>query len=181
MPNTLFTSDQHFGHSNIIKFCNRPFKDTDEMRETLIANHNKVVKVQDTVYHLGDLFWRTLTVEQAVYIRSRLNGNHYFIYGNHDELMERNYQLKSLFGWCKDMHNLKVPGYPNIVLNHYAMRVWNGSHKGSYHLFGHSHGKLGPTTNKDESLLSMDVGVDANNFYPVSLEEIHQHMKEKCK
>jgi calcineurin-like phosphoesterase family protein len=176
MPNVFATADQHFGHANIIRFTNRPFKYTDEMREILIANHNKVVKVQDTVYHLGDLFWRTLTVEQAVSIRSRLNGNHYFIYGNHDELMERNYQLRSLFGWCKDTYNLKVSGYPNIFMSHYAHRVWNGSHKGAYHLYGHSHGEL-----PEDGSLSFDVGVDAQNFTPISIEEIDAKMKVKAK
>lgn len=50
----FFTSDTHFGHSNIIKYCNRPFKDKDEMNETLISNWNKVVPEDGIVIHCGD-------------------------------------------------------------------------------------------------------------------------------
>ena len=52
---TFFTSDTHFNHANIIKFCNRPFKDVEQMNETLIANWNRVVEMDDTVFHAGRL------------------------------------------------------------------------------------------------------------------------------
>ena len=51
---TFFTSDTHFNHANIIKFCNRPFKDVEQMNETLIANWNRTVGIDDTVFHLDD-------------------------------------------------------------------------------------------------------------------------------
>ena len=173
MSNIFFTADEHFDHRNIIDFCHRPFKDTAEMRETLIANHNKVVKPGDRVYHLGDMFWRTLPVNDAIAIRYRLNGEHYYIYGNHDELF-RNEKLRSTFVWCRDVENLKVTGYPNIFLCHYAMRVWNGSHRGAYQLYGHTHNDL-----PEDGSLSFDVGVDAQNFFPISLEDVAAKMKKK--
>lgn len=51
---TFFTSDTHFNHANIIHFCNRPFKDVEQMNETIIANWNNVISQDDTVFHLGD-------------------------------------------------------------------------------------------------------------------------------
>ena len=173
MSTCWFTSDQHYGHSNIIKFCNRPFKDTSEMREKLIENHNSVVKPGDRVYNIGDMFWRTTPMSEAMSIVSRLNGQHYYIYGNHDELF-RNAFLRNKFIWCRDAENLKVEGYPNIYLHHYACKVWNGSHKGSYHLYGHTHNVL-----PEDGSRSCDVGVDAQNFFPISLEEVHEKMKDR--
>ena len=50
----FFTSDTHFNHTNIIRFCNRPFKDVSHMNETIISNWNRVVGPEDIVFHLGD-------------------------------------------------------------------------------------------------------------------------------
>ena len=55
---TFFTSDTHFGHENIIKYCGRPFKDVEKMNERLIKNWNEVVKDTDTIFHLGDFSFR---------------------------------------------------------------------------------------------------------------------------
>jgi calcineurin-like phosphoesterase family protein len=174
--NIWFTSDQHYGHANIIKFCNRPFADVEEMREKLIENHNKLVKPGDRVYNLGDMFWRTVSIGEALAIRHRLNGQHYYIYGNHEELFERNKILQEQFIWCKDAFNLKVDGYPNIWLAHFAHEDWNGSHRGAYHLFGHVHGaKPNPVG------LKMDVGVDIRNYAPVSFEEVTSLLGAKAK
>jgi len=170
-----FTSDEHYGHSNIIKFCNRPFADIEEQTEQIIARNNEVVKPGDRVYHLGDMFWRTSTLEKALAIRYRLAGQHFYIYGNHDELFS-NKVLRDSFIWCRDTFNLKVAGHPNIWLSHYAHEDWNGSHRGSYHLFGHVHGQ------KPEPVgLKLDVGVDCWNYYPVSLETVTGILAEKAK
>jgi calcineurin-like phosphoesterase family protein len=173
MSSIFFTSDEHHGHFNIIKFCNRPFPSLEDMTEKLIYNHNEVVKAGDRVYHLGDMFWRTFTLGHAIETMSRLNGQHYYIYGNHDELFKSK-ELRDWFIWCKDVENLKVQGYPNIWLSHYAHRVWNGSHRGAYHLYGHTHNVL-----PEGDYLSMDVGVDAQNFYPISLEDVDKVLKKK--
>ncbi|MEJ7707010.1 MAG: hypothetical protein WKF82_06805 [Nocardioidaceae bacterium] len=50
-----FTSDTHFSHANIIRLCNRPFADVDEMDEAIIERWNATVTSADTVYHLGDV------------------------------------------------------------------------------------------------------------------------------
>jgi calcineurin-like phosphoesterase family protein len=156
-----FTSDEHYWHTNIIKYCNRPFSSVEEMNNVIINNFNSRVSQEDTTYHIGDFTLKNNPI--AVDIMQKLNGKHYFIKGSHDS-------------WAKDeilspyMKEIKVDGV-TIVLCHYAMRVWPKSHYGSLHLYGHSHGKL-PSYG-----LSYDVGVDNNNFFPVSFEEIKEKMK----
>jgi calcineurin-like phosphoesterase family protein len=80
-PRVFLTSDQHFGHLNIIKYCNRPFKSVEEMNEAIITAHNKVVKPRDIVYHLGDFSMSFKDVEPVL---SRLSGTKILIMGNHD-------------------------------------------------------------------------------------------------
>ena len=132
------------------------------MNETLIKNHNSVVKPNDTVYHLGDFaFYNT-----NQYLK-RLNGNHLLIRGNHDPTAG----LEG-FGWVKDTYLLKnVIPCVHIWMSHYAHRIWPQSHYSSLHLFGHSHNKLPPYGR------SFDVGVDTHNFYPYSLEEVIEKAK----
>jgi calcineurin-like phosphoesterase family protein len=169
----FFTADEHHGHENIIRFCKRPFSGIEEMTEKLVTNHNEVVKPGDHVFHLGDMFWRTFGLDPALKLMARLNGRHFYIYGNHCELF-RHKELRDCFEWCKDVDNLKVQGYPNIWLSHYAHRVWNGSHRGAYHVYGHTHNVL-----PEGDYLSTDVGVDAQNFYPISLEDLDKKLKAR--
>lgn len=173
MGNVFFTSDEHHGHRNIIDFCNRPFSSLEEQTEKIVSNHNEVVKAGDRVYHLGDMFWRTFAISSALQTVKRLNGQHYYIFGNHDELF-RHKSLQECFIWCRETENFKAQGYSNIWLAHYAHRVWNGSHRGAYHLYGHTHAAL-----PEDGSLSFDVGVDAQNFYPISLEDVDKRMKTK--
>ena len=82
---TYFTSDQHFGHFNIIRLSRRPFKTVDEMDETMVERWNAKVRDDDTVYVLGDLFFRAATVEP---ILKRLKGHKHLVLGNHDPLTD---------------------------------------------------------------------------------------------
>lgn len=175
MNDVFFTSDEHYGHENMLKFCNRPFVSLDEQMKRMIERHNDKVSRGARVYHLGDIFWRTLPVEVAFDIMSQLKGQHFFIYGNHDELMEGDPRLRSRFVWCKNLAEVKpFLAFPKIVLCHYAMRVWNGSHKGSWHLYGHSHAQL-----PEPESLSFDCGVDGHNYEPWSIEEVAVKMHHK--
>lgn len=181
MSDVFITADEHYGHVKIIEFCHRPFNDVTEMTETLIERHNK--KVPDSLnyltIHVGDLFWHTLSLNEASTILGRLHGRHAFIYGNHDELIEKYQRLfvgpGAAFDWIKGenkasgTHRLKFNKH-DITLCHYAMRVWNASHKGSWMLYGHSHNEL-PVVGK-----SFDIGVDGHDFEPWSLEEIESKM-----
>ena len=174
---TWFTSDEHYGHRNIIKFCNRPFDDLDEMTDGLISRHNEVVQDGDAVYHLGDMFWRHFGPIAAVNVMKSLKGNHYYIRGNHEELIDSVDALRSQFVTIRERAQIYPEGAPKkgIVLDHYAGRVWHDSDKGSWQLYGHTHNDLPEI----DPLLSFDVGVDANNYYPVSLEQVSARMQAK--
>lgn len=76
-----FISDTHFSHSNIIKYCNRPFNNLDIMNETLIKNWNNIVNKNDIVYHLGDF---TIDYDNLEELVKKLNGKIYLIRGNHE-------------------------------------------------------------------------------------------------
>ncbi len=157
-----FTSDTHFGHANIIELSGRPFGSVGEMDESLVANWNGVVRADDEVWHLGDFAFRN-TVPAAEYLR-RLNGRVHLVWGNHDSA-----QTRALSGWASSgpYAEIGLEGR-RLVLFHYAMRVWNRSHTGSVHLYGHSHGSLAGDSQ------SCDVGVDHAPwaYRPVSLREI---------
>jgi len=183
MNQRFFTSDEHIGHNNVLKFCNRPFRDLDEMKSSLISRHNERVGRGGQVYHLGDFFWRTTSEAEAIEYFDCLNGQHYFVYGNHDEVIKNSKKLRDRFVWVKDIAKVsKTEDTPQIVLLHYSMRTWEGSHRGNWHLYGHSHNGLSasvPGVTKEESCLSMDVGVDTNNYYPWSMDEIAAVMNDK--
>lgn len=76
-------SDEHYGHEKIIDSCSRPFKNTREYESISIKNHNSIVAPEDTVYHLGDVFWGDQWQRLAALLK-RLNGTHHLILGNHD-------------------------------------------------------------------------------------------------
>lgn len=159
---TFFTSDTHFGHENIIRFCNRPFPSVYAMNRAMIANWNSVVSEGDEVYHLGDFAFGNSAFWQEM--RGPLNGTIHLIRGNHDEQ-----PVQRLFGWVKDYAEIKVEGQ-KIVLFHYGLRTWHHDLRGTWHLYGHSHNGLPPYGK------SVDVGVDRWHFTPVSFEQLKEFM-----
>ena len=82
------TSDTHFNHENIIKYCKRPYENANKRNESLIKNWNKVVKKEDDIFHLGDFGFGTK--EELKSIFNRLNGKKYLIMGNHDFRVGKN-------------------------------------------------------------------------------------------
>ena len=172
-----FTSDHHFGHTNIIKFSNRPFETVEEMNAVLIERWNEKINPEDEVYHLGD-FGMTKDKELIGNILDQLNGTKYLIVGNHEGSALEN---RKKFKWVKDYHELKVKdpdcknGVQRIILFHYAMRVWRSDFRGTWHLYGHSHGNLPDKADR----LAFDIGVDCHDFYPLSYEEVKAIMQTK--
>lgn len=192
--NRFATSDEHFFHHNILtgwdgQQAPRPFATMEDMVEGLIDRHNSVVKDNDEVYHLGDMFWKSTGLETAIWIRQRLRGKHYYAFGNHDELffIDQKKQTGPLselalhFEEVRDVYFLSTNGINRhgVYMNHYANHVWRESHKGSYQFFGHSHGKLNNTQYINDHL-SYDVGVDVNNFTPVAFEDIAVKLRAKA-
>ena len=163
----FFTSDPHYGHTNIIKYCNRPFADAAEMNEQLIANWNGTVGRNDIVYVLGDMFF--VEVEKARAIMHRLNGMKRIVLGNHDKLIRREPTLQALFDKIlPDLHEESING-TRIIMCHYPLLTWNKSNHGSIQLHGHQHNS-NPISRPDRRCY--DVGVDANGYMPVKLENI---------
>ena len=174
MKNTYFISDPHFGHKNIIKYANRPFTSVDEMDETIIKNWNGMIGKTDAVYILGDV--SLTSSERTNEILNRLNGRLYLIKGNHEKSVMSSKENRDRFEWIKDYYEFKYEynGKRNmIVMCHYAMRVWNKSHHGAYHLYGHSHDSL----EHEQWGKSMDVGIDSaarifGEYRPFTFDEI---------
>ena len=170
----FFTSDTHFGHSNIIEYSNRPFKNIEEHDEGLIEKWNKSVGRGDLVYHLGD--FALSAPKHAKNILRRLNGQIHFIYGNHDKRLKKDKEFLGMFAWHGDYKEVTAPpSKRKLILFHFPIESWNKRHYGAYHLHGHCHGSL-PSA---EYQCRVDVGVDVWNYAPVPYEEIKKHMEKK--
>lgn len=171
----FFISDTHFGHANIIKYCNRPFRDVIGMREQMIRNWNKKVPVDATVFHCGDFAFADK--EEVADILNRLNGRIVLIRGNHDqEHDQKKYQWLHLFEEVHDLLRIVVLDHSqSITLCHYPMLVWDRSHQGAWMLHGHCHGTL-----HNAPGLILDMGVDCSPHYePWSFAEVKQLMAKK--
>ena len=155
-----FVADEHLGHFNIIQYCNRPFSSVEEMDDTIIGNHNEVVGKKDIVIHAGDFTMKKHCAEEYI---KRLNGKHIFLQGNHDKWLKKS---------APQILHMKIEGQ-DIVICHYAMRVWHKSHYNSWMCFGHSHSMLEPIGKQH------DIGVDNNNFYPVSFDQLKSIMDKR--
>jgi len=165
-----FTSDTHFGHRNIFKFCpnTRQGKNIEEHDEILIQNWIRDVMPQDRVYHLGDFCFGNS--EYAERVLKRLTGRIYFLFGNHDHVIENNNRLQTTyFEWRGLYKEIDLP-VPNAVfapeskpptqkvcLFHFPVFEWNRMHHGAFHLYGHVHGSV---TIPGRAL---DVGVDTRS------------------
>lgn len=177
---TFFTSDTHFGHANIIRFCNRPFQNVEEMNEVLIENWNKVVSKDDTVFHLGDFAFGGSSVWNSII--PRLNGHINLIIGNHDRKNLRQGYM-SYFDMVVPQLQIEIEDN-SIYLNHYPFLCYGGSYRGVWQLFGHVHS--GPQADGlDISRLRVllptqyDVGVDNNNFTPISYREVKEKIESQ--
>ena len=117
----VFTADHHFGHANIIRHCDRPFQSVEEMDRILLKNWNACIGSRDTVYILGDLFFRNV-VSADEYLQ-QMNGKKHLIVGNHDKSWMKRTDLCAYFESVSQMAEIS-DGLHKITLCHYPMMSW---------------------------------------------------------
>lgn len=167
-----FTSDTHFGHKNILQFCNRPWESIEEMNEAIIENWNKTVKKNDIVFHLGDVqLGGGNQLMDSIF--PRLNGHIILIIGNHDphNLKPRHIEM---IDDCHEQLTVVIDGI-TCVLTHCPSGIPGKDKYKQFNLHGHLHSiKDKPQEECSVKLYEnhYDVGVDNNDFKPISFNEI---------
>lgn len=169
---TYLISDTHLGdnENGIIKFERRPFTSRNDMIEKFIINWNSVVKVDDKVYHLGDVFWG-MSDEERKSIISRLNGEKYLVMGNHDRDKSTEYWRSLGF---KEAYDLPVILNNFIILSHESLYMVDGPY---VNIFGHVHGNK---SYKDVSEISFCVCPERKlmNYTPISLYDALDYIQK---
>jgi calcineurin-like phosphoesterase family protein len=190
--NLFFTSDTHYSHSNICRATTRwtdadsvtrDFKSLEHMNDTLVNNINEVVGQDDILIHLGD--WSFGGFEMIEEFRNRiLCKNVHLVFGNHDHHIRRNKGgIQEIFSSTQDyLHlDLRIPKGKEVdkltlVCMHFPIASWDGMNDGVPHLHGHVHL---PRHQRIGQGKVMDVGVDGNDLYPISIQEIRTIMKDR--
>jgi len=148
----FITSDHHFGHRNIIRYCNRPFSSIEEMNEEMISRWNSVVSPTDVVIHLGDFSFGD---ERMIHeIRKRLNGEIILILGNHDYYASQSEDFVIINGHLK---------LDKIILSHRPIPM-EEIPRGFVNIHGHIHEK--------ESYSGINVSVERTNYFPIELNKV---------
>ena len=154
-----FIADTHFNHENIIKYCNRPFKNAKEMNEYIITKWNSVVTQKDIVYHLGDVGFGT--TEELKELVSRLNGLKILIRGNHDF-------KRGVNGWKEvgfsEVYKKKII-LENLILTHEPIEV----EEGHTNIFGHIHDK--PLDERFNKVNHICVSCDVIDYKPIAISK----------
>ena len=180
----FFTSDTHFFHENVINFCNRPFESNEQQTIELIKRWNEVVPKDGIVFHSGDLAW-TGDIGRILSLVKSLNGTIYLISGNHDYQNKLDREvIKNIFrsynGDFMDIANLLVVKDNNqqMTICHYPMLYWPNN---AIMLHGHVHS--GPKSTARDIVpfhpMRYDIGVDNNNYYPISYKNLMNIITEQ--
>jgi calcineurin-like phosphoesterase family protein len=182
----FYTADLHVGHSKVILYCNRPFKDVSEMNEEIIRRYNSVVGPDDIVYHLGDFALNEKYVKPTL---DRLNGIKHLIVGNHESCFSARTKYKKAiqkyldYGFTSVQESLEIKiGTTPVLLHHMPFlnpedkdqrySQFRPIDKGQWLLHGHVHEKW------LHRKRMINVGVDVWNFTPVSEAQITELMAD---
>lgn len=136
------------------------------MDAALIANWNEVVGPDDHVYHIGD-FAKT----NVLSYKRKLHGKIHWVLGNHDSPTEE--EKKEFESVDYLLRAEKINGQ-KICLFHYPCVTWWQKGYGTWHVYGHVHGKFSHPTDA-----SLDVGVDCHNYRPISFQELKALIEKK--
>lgn len=172
-PRIFLTSDLHLGHANIIKYCNRPYRDVVEMNHDLIRRWNETVSDSDRVFFLGD--FALADVEQTIRWGHMLKGRKVMLYGNHDHHRQKVYY---------DAGFEHVSKWPIVIQNKYLLShapMFAGSESGIdpgtlINIYGHIHDK----TEQGETIgiRSACVCVERWDYAPVELRTIENSLRK---
>lgn len=166
-PKIFLIGDLHFQHRNIIKYCNRPFKDAEDMTEQLIKNWNSVARKNDIVYVDGD--FALCGKQKIIEITKRLNGRKRLILGNHDQASINTY-LEAGFEFVYN-HPIVLDDF--FIVSHEPL-VGISENTPFANIFAHVHDD---PTYKDFSCRSFCVSAERINYTPINFEAIKKLMK----
>ena len=165
---TYITSDLHFGHKNIQKFCPETrghYKDVEHMNEEMIREWNEIVEHDDLVYILGDVAF--MPAPKAREILLRLNGRKILVEGNHDVKQLKDNSFRACL---EEIHKYLEVQWDKrkIVMFHYPIhKEWNQAHRGAIHFHGHLHGSPSGL----EEYRCRDMGFDATGKIVTLMED----------
>lgn len=159
-----FIADTHFQHKNIIKYCGRPFKNVNQMDNTMINNWNMTVNNNDEIYILGDLSIENVNINNLQNIVSQLKGHKYLLRGNHDDLSDECYHHMGI----EKIYDKSIILNDFIILKHYPPYYINNNTP-YFYIFGHVHNS---EHIKSMTKHSFCVSVERINYTPISIEEI---------
>lgn len=192
----FYTSDLHFGHANIIQYCNRPWATVDEMNAGLVANWNSVVGPDDTVFVLGDF---AMNRGATLHWVSKLNGRKILIIGNHDSCFLKRCKGKKEKQWAEILRYIEAGwwdvlpegfapvGLFSVELNHFPYLTQECDQRypnyrpvdsGTVLLCGHIHTNW-RTHRSVKGTLMVNVGVDVWNWTPVAEEKLVELIREE--
>lgn len=178
MSKVFFTSDLHLGYEDVLDKSIRPFRNINQMTKTIIRNYNRRVSKNDLVYILGDMFYRNVYKENKVFIHKclqSLNGRKILIMGNHDKWAE-NEEFRNYFEYIG--YNLTIYHESNFIYLSHKPCVNKKMKERNFHLYGHLHDKEEILYNKFRKANFRNVGVDFNDFYPVTFDELNSFRRD---